>query len=487
MLLDLAEGRSRDLRIGGQVVPVACRVGRYSLSAHADGAEVAGLLGHLRPLDVVLVHGEGNARPGLARAAAPQVRDGVYLPSLGDTLEFAYRRPRERVVLQALPGFGKERLPDGPGLAALAGALRTRGPEGRLFDVRELAQYWAGPSGGGDSELRDRLRGWLDAAGSPFEADARRPFLYRLRKEPAVPVEAAMAPGAAPAGAESGPLEQTAATAKIDALLPSATGLYRKSFRVEERRVELCFEFPAVAARLYAETIGRLCEETGWTVSVYPEVRLSSLFEAVSRTVPSDWQVARQPAYHREKGLVVLHIASVPPDWQEQTTTLSRRFEEETGLRLVFERGGPEDAPVREQRDAEGRIEINQAMAALDRAFRDCPHRPGKKSRKTDAQGPYLELGFISPAVAVRYTAAIEAVAREIGWRVVVGDRTDQIAILSVFRELWPSEWPIRKGPSLHVAQGRLAVVSGWQPPAAELAPIAAALKERTGFELVVG
>ena len=479
-LLDLASGASRGLRLGGETVPVACRVARYSLSAHADGSELAALLGHLRPRDVVLVHGEGTARPGLARGVAPRAREGVYLPGLGDALDFSYRAVRPRSVHPALPGFGPGRSLDAAALAELARGLGDT--ERRLYDARELAERWGC---GADPEFRDRLRAFLDGVDSPFEADARRPFLYRVRREaaPGPPAGGEAMPDAAAAAVPAGPLDQTALAALVDAAFPPPAAPYRKSLKVEECRLELCFDFPAAAKRAHRETLERLAASSGWQISVYPEVRLSSLLDLARRLVPPDWELVRAPGYRRESNLVLLQVGAVPPDWRERAAGISATFEDRTGVRLDWERGeaGPA-AP--ERRDASGRLEVNQAMAAIERLFESAPHRPGKLSRKTDGSGPLLEAGFISPAVASLYGPLLERASLETGWRVVAGDRTDQAAILSVFRELWPPAWPVKKGPSLHVSSGRLAVTVQWMPPAAELAAVAERLRARTGFTL---
>jgi hypothetical protein len=237
------------------------------------------------------------------------------------------------------------------------------------------------------------------------------------------------------------------------------------------------------AERAHRETLERLAAQSGWQVSVYPEVRLSSLLDLARRLVPQDWELARAPGYRRESNQVLLQVGAVPPDWLERAAGISATFEERTGVRLDWERGeaGP-TAP--ERRDPTGRLEVNQAMAATERLFESAPHRPGKVSRKADAAGPFLEAGFISPAVAALYGPLLEQASLETGWRVVAGDRTDQAAILSSFRELWPPAWPVKKGPSLHVAAGRLAVTVQWMPPADELAAVAERLRERTGFTL---
>lgn len=94
-LLDLADGKATEIPLGGERIRVSCGIAKYSLSAHADGQQVSGLLSALSPRAVVLVHGEGDSRPKLAQTLRGVARDGVYLPSMGQTLEFNFRGSRQ--------------------------------------------------------------------------------------------------------------------------------------------------------------------------------------------------------------------------------------------------------------------------------------------------------------------------------------------------------------------------------------------------------
>src|SRR5437764_8894019 len=64
-LLDLAEKKENTLMLGGTQVEVRCQVAKYSLSAHADGAELAAYAAALKPDRVALVHGDPEARAAL--------------------------------------------------------------------------------------------------------------------------------------------------------------------------------------------------------------------------------------------------------------------------------------------------------------------------------------------------------------------------------------------------------------------------------------
>src|SRR5918997_227567 len=89
-LMQLAERGEGTLTLEGVSVPVRCRVAQYSLSAHADGAELAGVVQGLAPRAVALVHGDQDARAALA--ARLREHGTVYLPRDGAALDVRARQ-----------------------------------------------------------------------------------------------------------------------------------------------------------------------------------------------------------------------------------------------------------------------------------------------------------------------------------------------------------------------------------------------------------
>jgi predicted metal-dependent RNase len=79
-LLEIPEGEQRVWQLAGNTVPVACRMGVYSLSAHADRGELQGAVQALSPRRVFLVHGSIDALQELGRALQPLVRGEIYIP-----------------------------------------------------------------------------------------------------------------------------------------------------------------------------------------------------------------------------------------------------------------------------------------------------------------------------------------------------------------------------------------------------------------------
>ena len=145
-LLDLAEQKNDSLMLGGAAIPVHCHVAKYSLSAHADGGELAAYAAALKPRTVALVHGDAEARIALRRLLT---ETEVLLPENGEsiTLQASKSGTRQTARVQTLltlptgVGEGRELLPeDLPDLWQVVSAV----PSLRIVTARELAATWYG-------------------------------------------------------------------------------------------------------------------------------------------------------------------------------------------------------------------------------------------------------------------------------------------------------------------------------------------------------
>jgi hypothetical protein len=145
-LLDLAEHKSSTLEVGGQQVSVNCQVAKYSLSAHADGSELAAYAASLHPRKIALVHGDQDARTALRTLLTSTE---VVLPANGAALEIHPHRGPQSAPAKPKPAptlpWGIQ--PDEPfspeHLETLWQAVMTV-PELRIVTARELAQIWYG-------------------------------------------------------------------------------------------------------------------------------------------------------------------------------------------------------------------------------------------------------------------------------------------------------------------------------------------------------
>jgi hypothetical protein len=153
---------------------VRCRLATYSLSAHADEAQLVSLVETLDPAQVFLVHGDEAARRSLANALQSRGRL-VHLPRAGQTfdLRFAASLP-----VAALRGIGADRPLHLRRLwEAVSQAASDAAPV--YLTLTELAMAWWG-----DKPAPQHLQ-TLGAALAQdslyFAADAQRAHVFRVR------------------------------------------------------------------------------------------------------------------------------------------------------------------------------------------------------------------------------------------------------------------------------------------------------------------
>lgn len=185
---------------------------------------------------------------------------------------------------------------------------------------------------------------------------------------------------------------------------------------------------------------------------------------------------------HRDDRRVVLACAGIPAPEAVQRAAAS--FAEDTGFRLELE---PAAAPPPEpaaRYDETGRMEQNAAFAEVKRAFEQHEHRPNKASKKADAEGPYIELSFVSPEVGERHAELIEELSFRTSWRIRIAPKVDQQAVLRVAREVIPAHWPQKKGPGLDLAGRKVLLRLEGTPPNDEWEEADRELRRRTGFSL---
>jgi Cft2 family RNA processing exonuclease len=149
-LLDLAEKKENTLVLGGTQVEARCQVAKYSLSAHADGGELAAYAAALKPRRVALVHGDPEARAALRGLLTDT---DVVLPMEGMAIEKlekqAGRTSRAASTnavrpVEALPqGIGRGAPFDYTHVEQLWRAV-TQVPTLRIVTARELALAWYG-------------------------------------------------------------------------------------------------------------------------------------------------------------------------------------------------------------------------------------------------------------------------------------------------------------------------------------------------------
>ena len=179
-LQELATKGRGTMRLGKDKIDVQCRIVTYSLSAHADTGQLVSFTETLDPTQVFLVHGDEEARNGLATALRARGRR-VRLPRAGQSFGFRFTP-----LVRPSPGRGIGRGAV-PGSAPAVGGLQQseRGQhaadEADLVTQTELGQLWWGEEPGPSAAQLATLAAHLQADTPYFAADPSRPAVYRVR------------------------------------------------------------------------------------------------------------------------------------------------------------------------------------------------------------------------------------------------------------------------------------------------------------------
>lgn len=167
IMRDQQSGEIPTLRLDGKAIPVRCTIDTYSLSAHADEAELVSMAEALDAKEIMLVHGDPSARHSLATAIRQRGRR-VITPRIGQTEALNF--PKRPWALGSVKSGG-ETKPLDP--AALWDALKSHA--GSFYSARELAQMWWGDAERGGEAAR------ILESSVYFSADWRQKSTFQVR------------------------------------------------------------------------------------------------------------------------------------------------------------------------------------------------------------------------------------------------------------------------------------------------------------------
>lgn len=492
-LLDLADAppEARQLRMGEATLSVRCQLGRYSLSAHADGDELAGIVRALQPRAVALVHGDPEARAALA-ARLRGLAD-VLLPQDGQALA---AEPSARGGRRISAPVAPARPPGGPigagapldaaGLDRLWAALRD-GTGTQTLSLRELARAWYGDAVSDADEQQAAAA--LEAGSVYFAPLPQAPGLWRLPAPTEVRrAQAALATGEIPAGARPyARIDSAGILAIIDRRLGAAPDLYQRSVDPTSGAVTLRYFFPKVAEPRDAGAIRQIAEEAGVPVGVWPQPHQGQLAAAALALVPAGLSPERAPALFLDQGYVELRCAgSADP---AAIAAAEAQFMAQTGLRLSLRT--PEAAPPIAA-DEElilpppntSRAELNYTLNTARGWF---PPEAGLYKASADQASGVITLRFHFPDVArARQAALIAGLAEYLGWAVRVWPQPHQEQLIELARRALPAGLAPQGAPALQSAAREVVVRAAGAADEAARSAAAERFLAETGWRLVI-
>ncbi|MYC15059.1 MAG: MBL fold metallo-hydrolase [Gemmatimonadetes bacterium] len=461
-LMQARDSEERVLMLNGQRVRVACQVEPYSLSAHADGGELTGLVQRLKPRTCFLVHGDAEARSALSSMVDVYLPEGVQLPENGGAYSVeAMRTMRQRGYGRRVSraGIAGGRALSDDTLEEVHNYVLETGAQGP-FRAQELAEMWFGTEMTTPSEV-EAFRLLLSGSRGFFEPDYRRAYLFHPKEV-----------------SEAGPMEMNEARTHIMSIFPPEAGLFKCSAYVDDGVYELAFYFPDVVQEQYGETLLRLEDETGWSLRLRETPHQGRLFEEARDAVPAGARVLKAPALHLDQKAVVLAVdVGEVDDWERVSGDAAAGFKAKTGFDLILDWPGGVKTEVAVKR--EDAWEINKAYSEIRKVFGDQPHAPSKMGLKS---GSYIEVAFISSQVGNRYRGLLDAVGERIGWEIRVRPSANQDEVAREARAMTPEECVVRGAAKIYLNENRVVVPVAMVPE--DAGARATEFEECTGFTI---
>lgn len=441
----------RYLTLNGVRVPVRCTIRKAGLSAHGDKDEIRALLERLSSRNIFLVHGDGEVVKGLGRELGNDFWGRIHVPGTGEEYELEIRSKRKQqssslpYSMQKAEKYQKE-------MGRELWDYWKAHYEGRCFTILELFYIWSGKWCRKEEEAEDFKKAVLESI--QFELNPRRLYLFQAREEEEIKKDL---------------LPKETTPQELEAAIRELFGGYafkKISYRFAERRVTLNFDYPDAVPETIEEACRQFEMKTGFSIGINESMNFQEAGLLLRQLFgPRILKIS----YHAEKRLV--HITLSEPQNGDQE--LCRQFTETTGWRVSSDQweAGAHDLGKAAGNESAGngsagddtqqgkrqflpppsavQAEQNVAMQCIDLSFSGKPHRPYKKSVKTDGKGRYIELAFVSPAVGERYGALLEEISGQIGWRLNLSESVNQMEVLAVTAmKLKERGLMIVKGPS---------------------------------------
>ncbi len=466
-LQELTERGSGAIRLGKDKVDVHCRIGTYSLSAHADEGQLINLTESLHPEHVILVHGDDTARESLEKALSERGRI-VHLPRAGQTIELHFDRTIR---------FQKPDSSDDP---RVQWEEITRQRRKKMGDFTDVVGKWIVIKGNDAAAVRclalesDHL--WVEIAPGLVQSVYPEAVLAVLGET--APTQAVLS-GLQPPSSRANFMEPNQAISLANVYFPPDARLRKSGYRLADHILTLTFDFPDAVCDQYADLIDSLREATGWQVEIAPETNQSALNALVRELQPKGWQIVKGPAIHRDQKRVAVALAPFS-FLNGDIDDICDQFSAISAWELEITEGSAAVVSTTASTVPTGsKMEINAAYFIIKSALE------GSTLYRTSLKDGDIVLSFISPQIARSYQDQIDVLSRQTGWPLSVNPQSNQGAIMEIARALFSrAELVISKGPSIYPEKAEVSVVLAGSPEVELLAALTETFQIQTGFQI---
>ena len=259
-----------------------------------------------------------------------------------------------------------------------------------------------------------------------------------------------------------------------------------------EKKAVLTVDFPdALDPGLISEISEKLFQDLGWRLELKGTMNNARAEMLLQEIFPG--RCGRISYYPERK---TCQISLLKKEEGDRERALS--FEKATGWKLEFPGEEPLSVPLSRAAaiplpgenprwflPAGGaeRAEQNLAFSLVDQFFEESPIKPGKKGRKNDQTGVFLELSFISPELGERCAPLLQEVARRTGWRVHIADSVNQAQLTLIAASLCSSYGVLQEKIAYLPALRAVRIKNAPQTPVPD--QMREEFREKTGLPLI--
>ncbi|PJF40921.1 MAG: hypothetical protein CUN55_12220 [Phototrophicales bacterium] len=462
-IADHDAGKVVHLRLDDSEVHLRCELGTYSLSAHADEAELISIAESIGAQHIALVHGDDFARKSIASRLRERQKH-VHMPQSGTSIEISFTKRPWAIGLKNVRA-GTQTVPLDP--QKLWESLKDQA--GSFLSARELAKAWWG-----DHERYQEVIETLEHDGVYFAQNWRRKDTFQVRSEEKV----------------ARTLRQREIIAKNEGLLNKLIVVHDVNGRAKIGIVREVFadSFKLFVAKSKAKQYP--ADSLVWVIAdwdTFPDKNPNKGFLSQLNDISDRAQALKDVLLPFEKrNLIALNGKPVLPQDLIPETLPEGVSRELALLAIVYALAVDgavwhEDGLLPRQVSRSEPMEMNLARkTAL--SFFDEDARLRKVGLNLNTHQMVLYFDF--PSVAKqRYADQIELVEQHTNWQVVVSEDVNQQALGSVLYELLPTDARVTKGPSFYLDRQQVRVeLEGVK----DMETLQNAYKSVTGFDLVV-
>ncbi|KYH30565.1 ribonuclease [Clostridium tepidiprofundi DSM 19306] len=408
----------RTLEINNKIIPVKCKIERVGLSAHADKGEIKAVISRLMPKNIFLVHGDSNIISEFSNELNKEIQRRIYTPKSGESFDINIKNPRKQFKKNINAVMDNNEIITSENINLLWMFVRENYNE-RLFTVEELMYIWYGKYYKelcSEDIIKDLQE--LIIATPYFDNDIRRLFLFKAcsRED----VEEALKPSE---------LKQN----EVNELAIE----YFKEYNFKkiglilgEKKIVLNFDFPKAVSDSIKNKIHELEEHTKWKVEINEQTNKNAA-EILIRQFLENTSIKKISFFPVENEFVVQLNETY-----SNGKHICDEFKKITGINLkILDVNNNNNNIIKGEfiintSNAQV-IEQNKAFSIIDEEFKYEEFRPYKKSIKTNGNGKFIELAFISPVIGNRYKEKVKELAMKTGWNFVIGKSANQNEIIN--------------------------------------------------------